>query len=388
MTKTAIKLSPDQQDALDRILDFWQKGGQTLTLGGYAGTGKTTLITEAVRALRGRSKRKWRHKDASMAFCAFTGKAAEVLRRKLEASGAIQPGDYCGTIHGLIYEPRFDGQGNIVGWKRRDGLDYDLIVNDEASMTGEDIEPDLRSYRVPILYVGDHGQLPPVQGSLNLMADPEIRLEKIHRQAENNPIIRLSMMAREDGRIPIGEYGPGIMKVSDPSIIGRIADPDKAMILCGWNNFRVDMNQRIRGLSGIVDPEPVVGERVICLRNNRESEIYNGMTGTLSSIEEHTKDAYYAEIDMDGAGRFSGLISRHQFGDPKTMMKVPGWTRENPVETFDWGYCLTVHKAQGSEADRVLLFEQRSQYMDDDMWRRWLYTGITRAKKRLLIVGF
>ncbi len=386
MTKTDIVLSKDQADALEQILDSWQKGVLKRTLGGYAGVGKTTLIREAVRAMRGRSKRKWRHKDSRMAFVAFTGKAANVLRTKL--GDALEADDYCGTIHGLIYEPKFDHEGKVCGWKRKDTLDYDLIVCDEASMVNDELDDDLSAFRVPIFYVGDHGQLPPITGALNLMENPDIRLEKIHRQAEGNPIIKLSMLARMDGYIPVGEYGQFVRKVDDMNVIERITDPQDAMILCGWNKFRGEMNRKIRGISGIVDPAPVAGDRVICLRNNKEKGIYNGMTGKIVSIEEETTAAYRTEIDMDGAGRFSGLISRGQFGEEKTMLKVPGWTREKPIEVFDFGYCTTVHKAQGSEASRVVLFEQRFQMMDDEMWRRWLYTGVTRAKERLLVVGY
>jgi ATP-dependent exoDNAse (exonuclease V) alpha subunit len=56
-------------------------------------------------------------------------------------------------------------------------------------------------------------------------------------------------------------------------------------------------------------------------------------------------------------------------------------------DLFDFGYALTVHKAQGSSADTVLLFEERNQHMSDDDWRRWLYTAVTRAERQLYIIG-
>lgn len=386
---SALTFSTDQQEALDAILDFWQKERRQLTLGGYAGVGKTTIVAEAVRILRGRSRKKWRHKDAKMAFACYTGKAADVLRRKLEAAGAVRGDDYRGTIHGLIYEPRFDKHSHIIGWDRRKELDYDLIVVDEASMVDDEIENDLSSYGVPILYVGDHGQLPPINGRRNLMSNPEVRLEKIHRQAADNPIIKLSMMAREGGHIPVGKHGEWVSKVSDQNIVDRIEKPEDAMILCGWNNFRVEMNRKIRALLGIVDPSPVIGDRVICLRNNKEQEIYNGMTGTITRIEDGNQHAWWMEITLDGVEiPFRGLVSRHQFGVPSTLKNAPGWTYDEPVELFDYGYAMTVHKAQGSEHSRVVLFEQRFAAMDDDLWRRWLYTGITRSRERLLIVGY
>lgn len=380
----SMELSKDQKDAIEQILCFWSGNSRMLTMGGLAGTGKTTTIMEATKALRNKRK-SHRRSSVKIAFAAYTGKAAEVLRRKIEKH--LQADDVCSTIHSLIYEPKFV-DGKLVGFNKKQVLDFDLLVIDEASMVSDDLHQDLLHYRVPILYVGDHGQLPPIQGSLNLMDSPNIKLEHIHRQAEGNPIIRLSLMARECGRIPVGEYGEFVRKVDDLNVIDRISDPDKAMILCSYNGFRCDMNRKIRGIMGIVGPSPIVGDRVICLRNNKDRGIYNGMTGTIMSIEESTANAYLADIDMDGSGNFSGLISTHQFGAEKTVIKVLGWTKERPIELFDFGYAMTVWKAQGSEADRVVFFEQRSQYMDDDQWRRLLYTGITRAKERLLIVGF
>jgi len=56
-------------------------------------------------------------------------------------------------------------------------------------------------------------------------------------------------------------------------------------------------------------------------------------------------------------------------------------------DLFDFGYALTVHKAQGSQAKKVILFEERFSKMDDTDWKRWLYTAITRAEEELLIFG-
>ena len=102
---------------------------------------------------------------------------------------------------------------------------------------------DLKSFGVPILAVGDHGQLPPVRGTFNLMEKPDIRLTKIHRQAENDPIVRLSILAREEGQIPFGQHGDACLKTGDESIVNNISDPKEWCMITGTNRKRVERNR-------------------------------------------------------------------------------------------------------------------------------------------------
>jgi exodeoxyribonuclease-5 len=97
----------------------------------------------------------------------------------------IGPEDYVGTIHSLMYFPETDDvSGMILGWHRREWLEFDFIFVDEASMVGKEIWEDLLAYGVPIVAIGDHGQLPPIgKDNFNLMEDPEYVLTEIHRQA-------------------------------------------------------------------------------------------------------------------------------------------------------------------------------------------------------------
>jgi len=117
-------------------------------------------------------------------------------------------------------------------------------------------------------------------------------------------------------------------------------------------------------------------------------QIFNGMTGTIHSLELHTvekgADYYKSAIALDGEPRlFNGAIAASQFGE-----KTSSYSKdEKGLDRFDFGYAITVHKAQGSQAETVILFEERSSYMDDETWKRWLYTGITRATDRLFIVA-
>ena len=163
------------------------------------------------------------------------------------------------------------------------------------------------------------------------------------------------------------------------------------LILCGRNSTRQKLNTAARATLGFESGDPEGGDKVVCLKNSyaiNGQPLYNGMIGTIESLNEDGEHWYDATISFPGEEReFSGLISRHQFGKDTVLDTVEGLSPKQIGERFDFGYALTVHKAQGSQADTVLLFEERFQKMSDDDWKRWLYTAVTRAKKQLYIVG-
>lgn len=388
-----ISLSQDQRRALEALLSWYKNPGkpQFITLGGYAGTGKTTLIA----ILREKLFRE--NKDLKVAFCSYTGKAARVLRGKLNEAKTLCPQDSVSTIHSLIYSPIEDEKTQeIIGWKRKEEIQADLIIVDEASMVDEGIWADLCSYKIPIMAVGDHGQLPPIRENFNLMAKPDLKLEEIHRQARGNPIIRLSIYAREEGKIPVGIFGSNIgkLKAGEVETIEKVNDllrgyNRETLILCGYNATRVRLNHFIRSAQEISDPLPQPGDRVICLRNNHGKGIFNGMLGTIVSLKGKNEEWYKATIEMDGEEElYKGQISRAQFNQNLAMNFTKERYRIMAGDLFDFGYALTVHKAQGSQAKRVILFEERFAKMTEDEWRRWLYTGVTRAEEELFIIGY
>lgn len=386
-----MTLSPDQEKVLKNVLSWYHSKNkkQFLTIGGYAGTGKTTLIAVL------REKIHKENKKLSVVFCSYTGKATHVLQRKLVESKALQEQDKISTIHGLIYSPIEDDNQVIIGWKLKSELEGDLIIIDEASMVDESIWKDLLSFRKPIIAVGDHGQLPPIKSSFNLMGKPELKLEKIHRQARENPIIKLSLWARERGVIPPGNYGYNIKKMLRTDIDAQTeleelaADYNKdTLILSGFNTTRIKLNQFVRQHLYFQSPQPQVNDRVLCLRNNHEKQVFNGMLGTITSIMKKDDSWYQASIIMDDEDfEYTGLIAKEQFNNPQTMNFGKQRAQIVAGDLFDFGYALTVHKAQGSQAKRVILFEERSQHMDDAMWRRWFYTAVTRAEEELIILG-
>lgn len=412
---TTITLSSDQQIALDMAVAKIRAREQCVTIGGYAGTGKTTITGQIVRILRAEFPR--------IAFCCFTGKAYKVLESKLLKFEALTEGDYCGTIHGLVYNAhrrriKREEDGVLIEENKYEfsGKDsngsYDLIVVDEASMVNEIIYNKLLEFNVPILAIGDHGQLPPIKGSFNLMANPQIRLTRIHRQAENDPIIRMSIHARDDGRIPFGDHGNGssiCLKTDDESFVDKTVNPLEWAIIAGTNRKRVERNKWARWKLGMKGSVPEVGDRVVCLQNVHAANVFNGMTGTVSSVfrseflAEKYQNSHFitlgVRMDAD-IDYFSNQVFRYQFYKEKPLRETvvdPPLAREVDPDDFghlwDFGYCLTAHKSQGSEWDNVVVYEENSmrklmeRTMGDDGWRRWLYTAVTRSKKQLIIIG-
>lgn len=389
---TSTSLSPDQSAVL-QDLSAWLKTKPTpfITVGGYAGTGKTTLIA-VLRLLI-----KELFPTQKVAFACFTGKASQVLKQKLTSQRAILNGDFCGTIHSLMYTAETDEDGQIVRWKRNPELPYDLIIIDEASMVTMDIWSDLQAYHLPIIAVGDHGQLPPIDSNFNLMDAPQLKLEKIHRQAEGNAIIEIATLARTTGEIPFKKYSNDVIKADraeydtmDLFEQWLTSYRNDCLVLCARNKTRVKLNQHIRQVRGFEEPTPQPGETLICLKNNYETSggpIYNGMLGTLKRIEEQFPFWYNIELEFNDDKRlFNGVITNRQFNQEKMVTSVPNVHYSKIGDRFDFGYALTVHKAQGSQASTVIVFEEFAPYMTPEEWRRWLYTAVTRASERLLIL--
>lgn len=384
-----LTFSKQQHRVINTLLD-WFKTSQRdyITLGGYAGTGKTTILAHIGKLIHKEKK------DIKIAFCSYTGKASRVLERKLNETGYNFSQDYIGTIHRLIYRPILDSRDNILGWEKipQEEFNASLIIVDEASMVTQDIWRDLLSFDVPILAVGDHGQLPPIEGTFNLMEKPQIKLEEIYRQEKENAIIQVSEIARKSGEIPFKEFDRSIKKIhkTDPTTQDILRDifesfNENTMVLCGYNRSRIKLNRDIRSLH-FDKAIPQTGDRVICLKNNRNMNIFNGMTGSILDISKQSKQdfKYYdTEIALDYEdNNFWGKISIDQFNSPTLVdLKI------KDLNYFDFGYALTVHKAQGSQARRVVVFEERFSKMDDETFSRWLYTAVTRAQEELYIIA-
>ncbi|MBO0131052.1 MULTISPECIES: ATP-dependent DNA helicase [Agrobacterium tumefaciens complex] len=371
--------SPQQDEAL-KAVSRWLKEGRTpvFRLFGYAGTGKTTLAKHFAENV-----------DGEVLFAAFTGKAAQVLRSR----GATN----ARTIHSLIYRPRGEetvedeetGKTSVAPMfsiNRQSPLaKAALIIIDECSMVDEQLGKDLMSFGTPILVLGDPGQLPPVSGGGYFTEqEPDYLLSEIHRQAKDNPIIHLAMDVREGREIMRGDYGTA--QVISKSEVTQSLVLEADQVLVGTNRTRRRYNQRLRELKGFSADYPQSGDKLVCLRNDPAKGLLNGsLWQVMSSSRETVKPGINLMIrpeddDMDrGAAKIKLL--KAAFEDVET--EIP-WTTRKRYDEFDFGYALTVHKAQGSQWNNVVLFDE--SYAFRDSRERWLYTAITRAAETLTIV--
>lgn len=419
-------LSPDQRRVYESMLD-WVKtpASKLLTIGGYGGTGKSTLLSLFASET-----------DLKVAYVCFTGRASSVLARKLHATGVAitnrsqtdsdskldgdwghlfySPHDeearrpFCGTIHRLLYRPFIDSKTEeLFGWERRDKLDreYDLIVVDEASMCDQRIVEDLGQHGSRIMAVGDHGQLPPVMGTGSLMANPMLRLEKIHRQAEGSPIIQLSRVLREEGRLDRSladgvhlRFG-SVKDITHPRLAEMLTENKlDAAVLCWRNATRVHVNKTVRSHLGFSGKPPQPGEPLIALKNY--PPIYNGMRGLLTSEsappdpEEWWRLRTHMEFPDEGLTESEYDVCRDQFHRKETFKSVDelkaagirAFAMSHAGMLFDFGYAMTVHKSQGSQFKRVVVVVDWKQDYSNENTRRLAYTSVTRAQSHLTIL--
>lgn len=359
--------SPQQDAALKAVADWFRRGDRPVfRLFGYAGTGKTTLARHIAEGV-----------DGDVAFGAYTGKAALVMRTKgcTDAS----------TIHSLIYRSRESDEGGpqFVLNRSSAAAKADLIVIDECSMVDEELGRDLLSFGRPVLVLGDPAQLPPVKGGgFFTAAEPDVMLTDVHRQARDNPIVRLSVIVREGGRLETGIYGESRI------VRRREIDADAVMkadqVLVGMNRTRRLYNTRIRELKGYRDPMPAVGEKLVCLRNDKTKGLLNGGTWTVKTLRPPLNGLVRLDVVSDDDGRRRPVevsVLKAFFEGSEDALSL---LERRESDEFTYGYALTVHKAQGSQWDDVVLFDESFAFQDSRA--RWLYTGITRAAKRLTVV--
>jgi exodeoxyribonuclease-5 len=364
--------SPEQDAALKGVAEWLKaKPGEgnsppVFRLFGYAGTGKTTLAKQIAEDV-----------DDKVLFAAFTGKAALVMRSK-GCQGAS-------TIHSLIYRTLENGAEipSFQLWDDAPASKAKLIVIDECSMVDAELGRDLMSFGVPVLVLGDPAQLPPIQGGGYFTdASPDAMLTEVHRQARNDPIIRLSMDIRAGNPLEPGEYGATQVVRRDALDPQRVLDADQ--VLVGRNATRRAYNIRMRERRGFTDALPMTGDKLVCLRNNRKKGLFNGGLWMVNERPKPRRGIIGMRLrpdDEPGARTVKVLVRPECFTGAIEQVE---WPQRKRYDEFDFGYVLTVHKAQGSQWDDVVLFDE--SFVFPDSRDRWLYTGVTRAAKRLTVV--
>lgn len=415
--------SSQQTKALSEVSQWLRtRDHQVFYLAGYAGTGKTTLAQYMAAEVNG-----------LVLFAAFTGKAASVLRRKgcpeartlhsilydvsdadktrlreletklrqlVEAKPegpeeAMRREDQMAALEDLIREERKHATGPRFRLNPESTLkEADLLVLDECSMINEPIGRDILSFGKPVLVLGDPAQLPPVKGAGYFTNDlPDILLTEIHRQAQDNAIVRAATAVREHRRIPYGDWDD-IRHLPHDSVdtkamyVSQVKEG--AQILVGYNKSRRTINRIVRKALGYTAPYPEEGETLVVLRNDSQMGILNGVVCRAASDardDEAGGEDVMIRLDYEGTIIPESPMDKTPF-DMYTNPSLaeqwhPGMNRY--AIAADWGYALTVHKSQGSEWDQVLLVDDG--FGRGDLRWRWLYTAITRASSRLTIIS-
>ena len=392
----SIILTPKQEQGLKIAIERYKNNEKYTVISGYAGTGKSTLVKFITQSLPNIDP------DEDVVYACFTGKAAQVLMSK-GCKNAM-------TLHKLLYESIPKPDGSFLRRPKRE-IDYPVVVVDEVSMAPKEMMELLFShYGIYVICLGDPFQLPPIDkdSDNHLLDSPHIFLDQVMRQAMDSEIIRLTLNIREGKDIQ--NFDGKDVKIYSQSQLntGMLLWADE--IISGTNKTRVEMNNNIRNLLNR-DSSPEDGDKVICLRNYWDYWADNGdylVNGTIGFIKNSYNsfnvippyygsriidivradfisdaNADYGNLQMDKKEILTGEKSL----DNKTIYRLSRSKKYHNLVPMDftYGYCITCHKAQGSEWDKVLVIEEKFPFAKEEH-ARWLYTAATRAVEKLVLV--
>lgn len=424
--KSISNYTSEQLEALSLIKEwyFGRNREQVFRLTGLAGTGKTYLLSHLENEL-----------NCTILYLAYTGKACNNLAVKGLGSK---------TIHSVLYrpveteyEPSFKLLANIIqefhltcsmedckaklleafgnasssktlSFVRKDSSEEEipsLLVVDEASMVNQKLYRDLLSLGVKVLLCGDPGQLPPIEKDteFSVLSHPNFTLKSIQRQQINNPIITLAHKIYNWQLEGIEYNSPYSSDEGMALILNRNLNTDgqetpkeveKLMlqadqVLCYTNKYRAYVNEYVRREKGYDSVYPVPGDKLICIRNNwnlitDDVPLVNGQIGECVSFEIGKKRHKNKNYSV-GILRFRPDYTNDILETKISLNPFDGTmdSEDLPVDRFDFGYAITVHKSQGSEWDNVLAVYDMAITVDN--LKEWLYTALTRAKKQVIL---
>lgn len=374
-----ITLTSKQNEGLNVVVKRFKDHEKYTCISGFAGSGKSTLVQFIIQELK--------LKDDEIAYCAYTGRAAMVLKSK-GCPGAT-------TVHQLVYFNKELPDGTFVHTPRvcPENPKLKLVVVDEVSMLTAEQWGILLRWKVHILCLGDPAQLPALEQGTDVLNHPHIFLDEIMRQAQDNEIIRLSMDVRE-GK-PLSYFKGKDVRIVPKNSIGDNLLLTADQIICGRNATRYDLNRRVRQAiwKDKFSEAPLNGEKCICLKNYWQlGDLTNGTTGIIDNI--YTRDTHlfkpqmFCDFHADTGDDFYYLHTDYKiFTEGKPTVNQDNFREfpkhERPME-FDFGYAITAWKGQGSEWDKVVVWVDNFRY-DKDLYTRYLYTSITRSCGKLVV---
>lgn len=380
-----MEYNAGQLEGFEKVA-HWFNGGRARTpvffLSGEAGTGKTTFAKGAVSNIGLR--------DYNVVYIAPTGKAASRLRQK-GCDGAK-------TLHQFVYNVRGEDEEGDPIFVEKGVLDERplLVVMDEGSMVSRyDLEAVTRHF-IPVLALGDLGQLQPVKGPPSLTPQ-NVNHELTEPMRFRNPdgslapesnIVRGARFIRKGHKIPLREYEDVRVRSGTAPLDELIEHAgEDGQILCSYNDTRHEVNKRIREARGFTGEQPNVGEKVMCWFNQHTYNFMNGEQGIVLGFdpvvpESEMKDGDADELIMMRIRSLTDGRERKVKYNPLSFSRDADTAKEalKGVGAFQFGYGCTIHKSQGSEWNKVLIVEEN---MGD--YAKMQYTGWTRAIERLTV---
>ncbi len=388
-----IKFNDQQEYVINEAIKFYKNSSeQVFQYAGFAGTGKSLVLSEIERRLKIP-----RHRIATMAY---TGAAAIVLRLK----GIIN----AGTIHSWLYKPvediLLDKYGNYqindyfdrpkftLRFEPKPLDNIDLIALDEGSMIPYSMKSEIESRGIKIIVTGDLDQLPPIADKPAYLYDGKVYiLDEIMRHEMNSGKVYIADRIRRGLPVHKGFYGDVYVIDQDELTDEMVLYSD--VVLSGKNSTREYVNNHIRELLGYNSDLPSFGERLICRKNNWKLEIdgismANGLRGTVvnyPNIDGFDGKNYILDFKPDYMSFFFPKLScdykylKAPYGN-KDIIK---YDKFSTGEKMEYGYGLTVHLSQGSQFFNVVYIEE---YLSKDIQVKLNNTAVTRAINNLIYV--
>lgn len=393
-----MKLTDKQEKGLDIAVKRYLEKEKYSVISGFAGSGKSTLVKFIISALGQYDV----DPDEDVCYCAFTGKACEVLRKKGNSN--------ISTLHKLLYKSRQLPNGK---WMRipTTSIPYKILVIDEISMVPIDMIQLIAKFDVYCICLGDPFQLPPIdkKSDNHLLDSPHVFLDEIMRQAQESEIIRVSMAIRNGE--PLSTFKGKEVQIlnSNELTSGMLSWADQTLV--ATNEKRNQINNFIRESKGFPKDEIVKEDKIICLRNywetisEQENALVNGSIGYCSQTFDtflrlpnwaggynikvcnttlRTDDNdIYSNLSLDK----TMILTGKKCVDWKTAYKMEKGKKTKgllPLECA-FGYAITTHKAQGSQWDNVLVIEEKFPFNKEEH-ARWLYTAVTRSSKKCVLI--
>lgn len=399
-----ISLNKGQSECLDKLIDWWKTydgSKQVFSISGLAGCGKTFVIKYLINILDNIEL-------DNVLFVAYVGKAAMQMTKS---------GVKARTIHSAIYTMievnKLDKDGKPIikegrvqktfKFFKKPSLSSDikLIVVDEAPMVDEKVGKDLLSFGLPVIALGDLNQLPPVIGKSFFLRNPDYTLTEIMRQKAGSPILSLAEYIIKSPNLTLNPstFGDKLMIIRKKDFFEKYSSSllSADIVICGKNTTRDTLNKQIREMYfkdkgvGMVQ-ELMVGDKLICRKNNWEKEVegislINGLVGIVDSINYEFKSATTLSIDfrpdfIDEAFEDLRINIPYFTGTRETREKIKAVPHDG--ELFEYGYAITCHLSQGSQYEKVVVFVERLG--DIEFFRKWLYTAVTRASEKLILI--